>query len=253
MFYDIEDPNKFCREINYLLEKDGKWILEISYFPLLLENLTYDQICHEHIAYYTLSTFKKIANQNNLKILDFNLNNINGGSIEITCSKKKSKFISKNIKINNQINIEKKINSISFAKFNQRIDNVKKLLNEFLENNKSKVIGYGASTKGNIVLNHCQINSKKLKYICDANPFKYNRYTPGTNIKIISKKKMRKMKPKILLVLIWSFRKEVIQQELKFIMQGGKLLFHLPMLHIIDKNNYKNFINSDFETFSYKI
>lgn len=253
MFYDIEDPNKFCREINYLLEKDGKWILEISYFPLLLENLTYDQICHEHITYYTLSTFKKIANKNNLKILDFNLNNINGGSIEITCAKKNSKFISKNNKIYNQINIEKKINRISFTQFNQRIDNIKKLLNEFLENNKSKVIGYGASTKGNIVLNHCQINSKKLKYICDANPFKYNRYTPGSNIKIISKKKMRKMKPKILLVLIWSFRKEVIQQELKFIKQGGKLLFHLPMLHIIDKNNYKNFINSDFETFSYKI
>ena len=71
MFYDIEDPNKFCSEINYLLEKDGKWILELSYFPLLLENLTYDQICHEHIAYYTLNTFKNIANKNNLKILDF--------------------------------------------------------------------------------------------------------------------------------------------------------------------------------------
>ena len=253
MFYDIEDPNKFCREINYFLEKDGKWILELSYFPLLLENLTYDQICHEHITYYTLSTFKKIANKNNIKILDFNLNNINGGSIEIICAKANSKFTSKDSKINNQIDIEKKINKISFTKFNQRIGNVKKLLNVFLENNKNKVIGYGASTKGNIVLNHCQINSKKLKYICDANPFKYNRYTPGSNIKIISKKKMRKIKPKILLVLIWSFRKEVIQQELKFIKEGGKLLFHLPMFHIIDKNNYKNFINSDFETFSYKI
>ena len=253
MFYDIEDPNKFCREINYFLEKDGKWILELSYFPLLLENLTYDQICHEHITYYTLNTFKKIANKNNIKILDFNLNNINGGSIEIICAKANSKFTSKDNKINNQIDIEKKINKISFTKFNQRIDNVKKLLNVFLENNKNKVIGYGASTKGNIVLNHCQINSKKLKYICDANPFKHNRYTPGSNIKIISKKKMRKIKPKILLVLIWSFRKEVIQQELKFIKEGGKMLFHLPMFHIIDKNNYKNFINSDFETFSYKI
>ena len=96
--------------------------------------------------------------------------------------------------------------------------------------NKSKVFGYGASTKGNIVLNHCGINSKKLKYICDANPYKYNRYTPGSNIKIISKTMMRKKKPDILLVLIWSFRKEVIIQEKKFIKNGGILLFHLPML-----------------------
>ena len=143
---------------------------------------------------------------------------------------------------------------------------MEKIKDEILQNaNKNKeknvshnikndeIIAYGASTKGNIVLNHCNITEKQIKYICDANPFKYNRYTPGSNIKIISKQKMRKMKPKILLVLIWSFRKEVIQQELKFIRQGGKLLFHLPMFHIIDKNNYKNFINSNFESFSYKI
>jgi len=253
MFYDIEDPNKFCNEINYLLEKNGKWILELSYFPLLLENLTYDQICHEHVAYYTLNTFKKIVEKNNLKILDFNFNNINGGSIEIICSKKKSQYVPKKKKISSQIEIEKKINNKNYAKFNERVDNVKKILIEFLKNNKNKIIGYGASTKGNIVLNHCGIDSKKLRYICDANPFKYNRFTPGSNIKIISKQKMRKMKTKMLLVLIWSFRKEVIKQELKFIKEGGKLLFHLPMFHIIDKNNYKHFINSNFESFSYKV
>ena len=122
-----------------------------------------------------------------------------------------------------------------------------------MNKNKAKIIGYGASTKGNIVLNHCGINSKKIKYICDANPYKFNRYTPGSNIKIISKVKMRKMKPDILLVLIWSFRKEVIIQEKRFIENGGILLFHLPMLYIVDKYNYKNFLNNDFKTFSYKI
>ena len=100
-------------------------------------------------------------------------------------------------------------------------------------------------------MNHCGINEKKLKYICDANPFKFNRYTPGSNIQIISKKKMRKMKPKFLLVLIWSFRKEVIHQEKEFIKKGGKLVFHLPMFHIIDKTNYKLFMNNNFESFSY--
>jgi NDP-4-keto-2,6-dideoxyhexose 3-C-methyltransferase len=253
MFYDIADPNKFCNDIENLLKPDGKWILELSYFPLLLENLTYDQICHEHVTYYTLNTFEKVANNNNLKILDFRFNNINGGSIEITCAKKSSKHLSKKVKINKQKEIEKKITNQSYKKFNERIENVKILLNEFLSNSNNEIIGYGASTKGNIVLNHCNINFKKLKYICDANPYKYNRYTPGSNIKIISKKEMRKKKPKILLVLIWSFRKEVIKQELKFIKNGGKLLFHLPMFHMVDKNNYMNFMNSNFESFSYNM
>ena len=253
MFYDIADPNKFAKEINSLLTFNGKWILELSYFPSLLENLTYDQICHEHITYYTLTTFEKIAKKNKLKILDFNFNNINGGSIEITCSKNKSKFNSNVKKIIYQKNKEKNIDYASYKRFNERINNVKKNLNLFLNKNKAKIIGYGASTKGNIVLNHCGINSKKIKYICDANPYKFNRYTPGSNIKIISKVKMRKMKPDILLVLIWSFRKEVIIQEKRFIENGGILLFHLPMLYIVDKNNYKNFLNNDFKTFSYKI
>ena len=122
-----------------------------------------------------------------------------------------------------------------------------------LKKNYPNILGYGASTKGNIVLNHCGINSKKLKFICDANPYKFNRFTPGSNIKIISKKEMRKLKPKLLLVLIWSFRKEVIQQEKKFLLNGGKLVFHLPMQHIIDKNNYKDFNNNNFKRFSYKI
>lgn len=253
MFYDIADPNIFTKQINSLLTLNGKWILELSYFPALLENLTYDQICHEHITYYTLTTFEKVAKKNKLKILDFTFNNINGGSIEITCSKINSKQKSNIKKIIYQKKQEKKINNGSYERFNERINNIKKNLNLFLDKNKSKVFGYGASTKGNIVLNHCGINSKKLKYICDANPYKYNRYTPGSNIKIISKKIMRKMKPDILLVLIWSFRKEVIVQEKKFIKSGGVLLFHLPMLHIVDKYNYKNFLNNNFKSFSYKI
>ena len=132
----------------------------------------------------------------------------------------------------------------------EQIENTKNILITLLSNiNKNEIIGYGASTKGNIVLNHCNINDTHLKYICDANPYKFNRYTPGSNIKIISKEEMRKKRPKYLLVLIWSFRSEVIKQEIDFIKKGGKLIFHLPMLHIIDKQNYKLFINKDFKIY----
>jgi len=117
---------------------------------------------------------------------------------------------------------------------------------------KKKIIGYGAATKGNIVLNHCNIGSDKISLICDENEEKFGRYTPGTNIKIISKKEMRKINPDYLLVLIWSFKSEVIKQEIKYIKKGGKLIFHLPFLHVVDKDNYIEHLNENFEAFSYK-
>ena len=254
MFYDIENPNKFCEDIYKLLEPDGIWILEMSYFPLLLSHLTYDQICHEHVAYYTLDSFNKIIKRSNLKIIDIVFNEINGGSIEIICSKKSSKHKVNTKKVSEVLNEENKINKGSYAQFNQRIYNVKKTINLFLSKlSKQKIIGYGASTKGNIVLNHCEINSKQLKYICDANSEKHGKYTPGSNIKIISKEMMRKLKPDYLFVLIWSFRSEVIKQEEKYLKNGGKLIFHLPMFHIVDKENYKSYLKADFKSFAYQV
>ena len=235
-----------------MLNKNGVWISEFSYFPLLLKNLTYDQICHEHVTYYTLKTFKRIVEKNNFKIIEVNFNEINGGSIEVFCAKKNSNKKVNLRKIEKILKDESKIDSKAYERFNTRVDNVKKVLRNFLANIKGKkIIGYGASTKGNIVLNHCKIDNSLLPLICDANPYKFNRYTPGTNIKIISKQKMHSLKPKYLLVLIWSFRTEVIKQELKFIKKGGKLIFHLPIFHIVDKSNYKSFINKDFKDFSY--
>jgi hypothetical protein len=246
MFYDIQNPNKFCKDIENLLTKEGIWTLELSYFPLLIKNLTYDQICHEHIAYYDLNTINDIFRKNKLKILDLRFNDINGGSIEISCSKIKSKHKANLKLIKNILKDEISFyNENTYKNLNLRIDNTEKNLKHFLEliaKSKKKIYGYGASTKGNVTLNRIKANNKLISAIVDANPEKYNRYTPGTNIKIISKKYINKNKPDYLLVLIWSFRDEVIKQEKQYLLNGGKLIFHLPVLHIVDKNNYRNFI-----------
>ena len=253
MFYDIEDPNQFVKDIYDLLNNDGIWVVEFSYLPLLFKNLTYDQICHEHVTYYSLITFDKILKNNKMKVIDLSFSEINGGSIEVICVKHSSKIKPKQI-VKKTFEREKNINSDIFNLFQTRVDNVKKTLSEFLKNIPSKdIMGYGASTKGNIVLNHLNLSNKNLSYICDANPFKFNRYTPGSNIKIISKKDMRKRNPKYLLVLIWSFRSEVIKQEINYIKNGGKLVFHLPILHIIDNSNYKKYLKSNFDSMSYSI
>ncbi len=252
MFYDVDDPNSFCRDISKVLKKEGIWILELSYFPLMLKNLTYDQICHEHATYYTLHVFRKIIEKHNLKIIDASLNEINGGSIEIICAKKDSTHnVSKN-KINKILEDENKIKEKAYENFNKRIDKTREIIQMFLKlNSKKKIIGYGASTKGNIVLNHCSITSDQIKEICDGSSKKISRYTPGTNIKIISKEKMRTKKPDYLLVLIWSFRKEVIKQELNFLKNGGKLVFHLPKFHIVNINNFRTYLKKDFKNLSY--
>jgi len=226
-------------------------VCEFSYLPLMLKNLTFDQICHEHIMYYTFTVFEEILIKNNLKVIDIKINEINGGSIEVIVAKNKSKRRS-NMKLIKKLKLdEKKITESSYKNFFKRIRKVGNDLKLFINKNYP-IVGYGASTKGNIVLNYANLDSGKIKYICDANSKKYGKYTPGTNIEIISKEKMRILNPKYILVLIWSFRSEIIKQELDYIKNGGNLILHLPKLHIINKQNYKKFINKDFKEFSYK-
>ena len=251
IFYDVENPNLFCQDIEKLLDDNGVWICEFSYLPLMLKNLTFDQICHEHIMYYSLTVFEQIVKKNGLKVLDININEINGGSIEVIVAKNKSKR-KQNIKLIKKLKLdEKKINHNSYKNFSTRIKKIKTDLNSFINKNHP-IAGYGASTKGNIVLNYNNLGPGKIEYICDANKKKYGKFTPGSNIKIISKEKMRSLNPKYLLVLIWSFRSEIIKQELEYINKGGNLIFHLPKFHIINKENYKKFINKSFKELSYK-
>jgi len=253
MFYDIPNPNTFCKNIYENLDTNGVWLCEFSYLPLMLKNLTYDQICHEHVTYYDLTVFKSIIEKNNLKLIDIRINEINGGSIEVLCTRTDSSRKEKKSKIKNILEDEKKIILKSFTNFNYRINKAKNDLNNFFnKNNTKKIIGYGASTKGNIILNHCNISNKILPYICDASKEKIGKFTPGSNIKIISKTKMRKLNPNYLLILIWPFRKEVIKQEINYIKQGGQLIFHLPKLHIINKYNYKDYLRKNIKFTSFK-
>ena len=138
MFYDVEDPNSFSKNIYKILDKNGIWVLEFSYFPLLLKNLTYDQICHEHIMYYTLSTFNEIIKKSKLKVVDFSLNEINGGSIEIICAKNDSNLKPKKKKISKALKNEKKISNLEFFNFNTRVEESKSNLRLFLRNVKKK-------------------------------------------------------------------------------------------------------------------
>ena len=240
MFYDLDNPIKFAEDIYDILDRKGLWHLEQSYMPMMLKNNSYDTICHEHLEYYSLKSIKYIFDKVGFKIVDLNFNEINGGSFALTVAKKNTtkhqeakKLVEWLIKKEELYNY----NSISTLKsFFNNVEKHKKIFRDLLLNlkdMKKKVIGYGASTKGNIILQYCNINSSLVPYIGEVNKFKFNRFTPGSKIKIISEKKARDLDPDYLLVLPWHFKNFIIQKEKKILKKNTKLIFPLPDIDII--------------------
>jgi hypothetical protein len=239
MFYDLEDPNKFVKDIYETLDDDGIWHFEQSYMPTMIKNFSYDTICHEHLEYYSLKSLKYSLDKSNFKIINIELNQINGGSFSVTVAKRKTKkFQEFNllewILKKEEIYGYNKIQNIK--EFSKNVYKHKKLLRDLILNlndmNK-KVIGYGASTKGNVILQFCNFNSRNIPYIADVNPYKKNRFTPGTNIKIIDELELKKKNADYLLVLPWHFREFIINKENNFIKNGGHIIFPLPEIEII--------------------
>jgi len=239
MFYDLPDPLKFAKEINSILKKDGVWHIELSYMPMMIKNRSYDTICHEHLEYYSLKSLKYLLTKAGLKITNLSFNQINGGSIEVDVVKKSSKYKECKELINwvlesehvNQYNEIKKHKSF----YNECLNHkklLKKLLVTLKKQNK-KVVGYGASTKGNVLLQFCGINSKIINNIAEVNKYKFNRYTPGSKIKIVSEKSVKLKKPDYMLVLPWHFKDYIVKRERDFLKKGGKLIFPLPEIEIV--------------------
>ena len=239
MFYDLEDPVNFARDIHELLDDDGIWHLELSYMPSMIKNISYDTICHEHLEYYSLTSIKYILDKADLKIIDIEFNDINGGSFALSVAKKKSSYLEDKKIVNWLLSKENtlKVNEFkSFINFFKKCEEQKKILVDLLKNlkdMKKKVYGYGASTKGNVILQFCNINSNLIRYIGEVNKYKYNKFTPGSNIKIISEKNLRNLKPDYLLVLPWHFKNFILNKEKKYLNQGVKFIFPLPDIEII--------------------
>ena len=239
MFYDLEDPLSFAKQIYNSLDKDGLWHFEQSYMPNMIKNVSYDTICHEHLEYYSLKSVKYILDKADFKIIDIQLNKVNGGSFALTVAKKKSKKFDKS-KLIDWLHKKEEIfnfNDIKTIKsFALEVHKHKRLFKDLILNLNDmgkKVVGYGASTKGNVILQFCNINNKLMPYIVDINPYKRNKYTPGTNIKIINDLDLKAKKFDYLVVLPWHFRDFIIEKEKNYLKKGKKLIFPLPDIEII--------------------
>lgn len=245
MFYDLENPVDFVKSIKRLLSPEGIWIFEMSYMPTMLELDSYDTICHEHLEFYSLAVLEKIAAMANMKIFKISFNDINGGSIRCYATHKESSlyFNPENYKLMNDIRQKEFDLELDtdkpYVAFQYRIEKVKNELHNLLVNLKQqgkRVHIYGASTKGNTILQWCDINNMLVEYAAERNPDKYGAYTLGTNIPIISEAESRAMNPDYYLVLPWHFKKEFIEREKEALEKGTGFIFPIPTIDIYKKD-----------------
>lgn len=248
MFYDIEDRTAFLTDIKRILDDDGIWVLQLSYTPLMIEQLAFDNICHEHVFYYSLSDIKKLLEDHNLKIMDCQINSTNGGSFRLYVMKENcpnEKFSTQpyrdvsNLRINSLLEYEKKLKVHSektWIDFYERLLKLKKKTVDFIKEVKldgKKVWGYGASTKGNTLLQFFELDNKLIDGIADKNFQKWGKKTIGTNIPIFSEEEMRSQNPDYLLILPWQFIEEFKEREKEFLLNGGKFIVPCPKFDII--------------------
>jgi SAM-dependent methyltransferase len=246
MFYDLEDPVAFASGVNAVLADKGVWVVEMSYMPLMLLMNSFDTICHEHLEYYSLAVLQVIAARAGMRIFSVEINNINGGSIRCYCCKSENLDYEKS-EWRDQIRrlqvreFELQLDTDApYMAFQERIMRLREEMTQLLDQihaNGETVHIYGASTKGNVLLQWYGIDSYKIPYAADRNPDKVGARTLGTNIKIISEEESRAMKPDYYLVLPWHFKSEFLRRERAIVESGTKMIFPLPTLQIVDSAN----------------
>lgn len=239
MFYDLEDPVAFARDVARCLAPDGVWHFEQSYMPSMLRMCSYDTICHEHIEYYSLGVVRKVLEAADLKILDVQMNAVNGGSFAVTAAHRSSARPSNDAVVSWLLEQEERMGLGTprpFRDFEERVyrhrEDLTRLLGALVGDGK-RVLGYGASTKGNVVLQFCGIGPELVPAIAEVNEDKFGAYTPGTHIPIVSEAEARASEPDYFLVLPWHFKEGIIRREQEFLQRGGKMIFPFPEIEIV--------------------
>lgn len=239
MFYDLENPISFVKDIESILHEDGIWHFEQSYMPSMLRTNSYDTICHEHLEFYSFIVVNQLLERCGMRVIDVQMNAINGGSFAVTAAKMNSSFRSNKPIIDWTIRQEEDMGLNTpkpYREFEERVFKHRKALKELIEalvRDGKKIIGYGASTKGNVLLQFCALNSTHIPFIAEVNDQKFGCFTPGTNIPIISESEAKAMEPDYFLVLPWHFKHSILEREREFSGNGGKFIFPLPEIEIV--------------------
>jgi hypothetical protein len=239
MFYDLEDPVAFATDVRECLAPDGVWHFEQSYMPSMLRLTAYDTVCHEHLEYYSLATTSRILSEAGLELVDVRFNRVNGGSFAVTAGRRDSAITRRRALIEWFMAQEERLALHSpgpFRRFEERVYLHRTDLVELVRTLRAegaRVMGYGASTKGNVLLQFCGFTPADIEAIAELNPDKFGHFTPGSAIPIISEAEMRETRPDFLLVFPWHFRDGIVEREEEYLRAGGCLIFPLPEIEIV--------------------
>ena len=238
MLYDLENPIDFATQVKNVLAEDGIWVFEQSYSHSMIEELAYDTVCHEHLEYYELFQIEWMLEKVGLRVIDVEINDINGGSFSVVAAHKSSSYVANNTRIEGirSTELNKRARGMSlYLDFRKNVESHRVQLIEIIQkyNDKNmRVFGLGASTKGNVLLQYCGFGPENLIAIGEINPDKNGAYTPGSWIPIVSESEVLRQKPDVLLVLPWHFR-SFFEQSKTF--QGLNLLFPLPKISLTSR------------------
>ncbi len=242
MFYDLESPVGFARDIAACLAEDGVWVTEFSYMPTMLEMHSFDTVCHEHLEYYSLAVIERIFGAAGLEIVDVSLNDVNGGSIRLFAGHRGRLEIGaeQTARLQEMRDREAELGlstSRPYDDFQRQAERVRTELVELLgtlRDQGASVHLYGASTKGNTTLQYCGIDRSLVAFAADRNPDKWGLETIVTGIPIISEEESRAMQPDYYLVLPWHFLDEMVERESAFFARGGRFVVPLPEVRLVD-------------------
>jgi SAM-dependent methyltransferase len=242
MFYDLEDPVAFVRGVKAILAPDGLWCFEMSYMPTMLSLTSYDTICHEHLEYYSLAVIEHILRQADMRIVNVALNSINGGSIRCyathatSLQHRRNEFL-RSVHSLRQEEFDLELDTDKpYRHFQERANVHREQLSSLLRKLRSegkRVHIYGASTKGNTILQWCGIDSRLIDVAAERNPDKFGARTLGTDIPIVSEEESRLLLPDYYLVLPWHFREEIVEREAAALRRGVGLIFPLPTITVL--------------------
>jgi hypothetical protein len=244
MFYDLEDPVLFAKAVRDLLAPNGLWILEMSYMPKMLEINSYDTICHEHLEYYSLSVLERIVGAADMKLIRVEQNAINGGSLRCYVAHEGS-FSYRNKAWTGQIEelrrreFDLELDTDKpYVDFQNRInlhrDQLTALIRD-LKQQGNRIHAYGASTKGNTILQWCGIDNRLIDCAADRNRDKHGARTIGTEIPIVSEEESRRLRPDYYLVLPWHFADEFLEREKAMLDAGVGMIFPLPEIRVVKR------------------
>jgi len=238
MFYDLENPTDFMSQVYDCLADDGVWVFEQSYMPTMLAMNAYDTVCHEHLEYYGLEQIKWMTDRVGFEIVDVELNAVNGGSFSVMVRKALSPRVEVSTIVAQLLERERQLGLhtlVPYDNFRRGVFEHRDQLVKFVVEVKKagqSVFGYGASTKGNVILQFCGFSHSDIPFIAEINPDKFACVTPGTRIPIISEQEAKLHNPDYMLVLPWHFRDYIVSREKDYLTRGGKLVFPLPLIQI---------------------